>query len=442
MRHLLMLTMAVVACQDRSALQTAKPTDSGTLADASGLLPDSPGSPDQTGHADAPSCVPLLPIRLDELDPRVCPPTSAPAVCGGDDVGVIVARSNACTGAWGAIPYQCMGWPAIAPGQELVVLEVRSCLDDIEIQSARACDDHIEISSAEYLSCEACNGQRSALRAFLLPLDPRPVIDTRSLIASPCPPPPLTGGTTGSGGVSGTGGSAGASGVTSLGGAMGGGGTIGSGGSMSVCAIDGGYDCAKGPVNQITAGASYLGYVPGGSSSVAPGQSVGAVEKCVPGLWDVLQAQVFNGHVLAADGSILSECSFLLRGCTVTMIEPEADSCATFGPIISGVAAEGTFYYSYRVGSGIAYSVLGKLAWDGAELVRTQSPYYTNPSLGPPNLVVAAQGGRIVVYRAMVGWRAFNEWQAPAELMGTLVDFGDHLGITDSSGQELGSTLP
>jgi hypothetical protein len=56
--------------------------------------------------------------------------------------------------------------------------------------------------------------------------------------------------------------------------------------------------------------------------------------------------------------------------------------------------------------------------------------------------VVAAQGGRIVVYRAMVDWRAFNEWQAPAELMGTLVDFGDHLGITDSSGQELGSTLP
>ncbi len=56
--------------------------------------------------------------------------------------------------------------------------------------------------------------------------------------------------------------------------------------------------------------------------------------------------------------------------------------------------------------------------------------------------MVAAQGGRVVVYRAMVDWRALNEWQAPAELMGTLVDFGDHLGIIDSSGQELASTLP
>ena len=162
----------------------------------------------------------------------------------------------------------------------------------------------------------------------------------------------------------------------------------------------------------------------------------------MPGLWDTLQAQLFGGHVFAADGTLVSECSFLLRGCTVTMVMPEGDDCATFGPILSGVVAEGAFYYSYRVGSGIAYSTLGKLAWDGTELVRTQSPYYTNPSMGPPHLVVAAQSGRVVVYRAMVDWRAFNEWHEPAELMGTLADFGDHLGIVDSSGRELGNTLP
>jgi hypothetical protein len=186
----------------------------------------------------------------------------------------------------------------------------------------------------------------------------------------------------------------------------------------------------------------YISHVPGGPGSTLPGQSIGAAEKCVPGLWDALQAQLFNGRVSAADGTLLSECSFLLRRCTLTKVMPEEDGCATFGPILSGVVAGGAFYYSYRVGSGIAYSVLGKLAWDGTALVRTQSPYYTNPSHGPPNLVVTTQSGRVVVYRAMVDWRAFNEWHEPAELMGTLADFGDHLGIVDSNGRELGSTLP
>jgi len=422
MRRLLIIALAALACQ-KSGLQMAEPDASGTVAGTSAPSPDSPGSPDQAVLPDASGCVPLLPTRLADLDPYLCPPSAAPAACGGGDTGAIVARSDACTRAWGDIIFQCVLWPAIPPGQEMLVLEASNCLDTIEIQSARACDDHIEVSYAEYVACEACGGQQSALRAFLLPLDPRPVIATRRLIPTPCPPPPSSGGSTGSGG-------------------NGAGGTTGSGGSPATCTIDGGYNCTQGPVNQITAGALYIGHVPGGPSSVLPGQLVGAVEKCVPGLWDALQAQLFGGHVSAADGTLLSECSFLARGCTVTMVMPEEDGCATFGPILSGVVAEGAFYYSYRVGSGIAYSVLGKLAWDGTALVRTQSPYYTNPSLGPPNLVVAAQGGRVVVYRAMVDWRAFNEWHEPAELMGTLVDFGDHLGIVDVSGQELGSTLP
>jgi len=422
MRRVFVIGMAALACQSQSGLQAAKPDASGTVADASPSLPDTPVGTDQPDFPDAPGCVPLLPTRIADLDPRLCPPSSTPAACGGSDTGAIVARGDACAHSWGDILFQCVVWPAIPPGQEMLVLEASNCLDTIEIQSARACDDHIEVSYAEYLACEACGGQQSPLRAFLLPLDPRPVIATRRSIPTSCPPPPSSGGTTGSGGT-------------------GAGGTTGSGGSPATCAIDGGYNCTQGPVNQITAGALYIGYAPGGLSGV-PGQSVGAVEKCVPGLWDALQAQLFNGRVSAADGSVLSECSFLLRGCTVTMVMPEADGCAAFGPILSGVVAEGAFYYSYRVGSGIAHSVLGKLAWDGTALVRTQSPYYTNPSLGPPHLVVATQAGRVVVYRAMVDWRAFNEWHEPAELMGTVADFGDHLGIVDSSGQELGNTLP
>jgi len=69
------------------------------------------------------------------------------------------------------------------------------------------------------------------------------------------------------------------------------------------------------------------------------------------------------------------------------------------------------------------------------------SIFYTNASLGPPNLVVALENGQVVVYRATVYWEHFNDWLNP-ERMGTRKDFRDRLGILDSNGRELGETLP
>jgi hypothetical protein len=50
-------------------------------------------------------------------------------------------------------------------------------------------------------------------------------------------------------------------------------------------------------------------------------------------------------------------------------------------------------------------------------MVSTSSIEYTNPNLGPPNLVVALESGQVVVYRATVYWGKFNDWLSP-ELMG------------------------
>jgi len=51
------------------------------------------------------------------------------------------------------------------------------------------------------------------------------------------------------------------------------------------------------------------------------------------------------------------------------------------------------------------------------------------------------ESGQVVVYRATVYWGKFNDGLSP-ELMGALTDFGDHLGILDSTGQELQAKLP
>lgn len=233
-------------------------------------------------------------------------------------------------------------------------------------------------------------------------------------------------GGSGAGGMGGASVSGGATGTSAAGGATATGGAAVTGGTMST-----GGTCAKSPIDATQAAAVYAGYLSTSATIVAE-------EKTVPGLWQGMQAQLFSGKTLDKTGAVSTECSFVYHNCVVT---PLGDNCAWFGPILSGVAANGAFYYSWRSGSGIDYSILGKLAPDGDVLAGTSSIEYTNPSLGPPNLVVALEGGQVLVYRATVYWGKFNDWLTP-ELMGTLKDFGDHLGILDSTGQELPAKLP
>ena len=236
-----------------------------------------------------------------------------------------------------------------------------------------------------------------------------------------------TGGMTGTGGTTPTGGTIGSGGTTVSGGVTGTGDTNSSGGA-----------CPEVPMDATQAAVTYAEFATASEPGLATWASFSAEEKSVPGLREGMQAQLWNAKVIDKSGTVTRECSFLYRNCVVTL---PYDECNPFGPIISGVFANGAFYYSWVYGSGISYSVLGKLAPAGDALVRTTSVYYTNASLGPPNLVVAMANGQLVVYRATVYWGQFNDWLNP-ELMGTLADFGDRLGILDSNGQELGARLP
>ena len=349
-----------------------------------------------------------------------CPPSSEPAACAGNDVGVVVARSTACTTAWNWSQQQCVGWNPPAADEELVVLDVPNCLDSIQIDSARACADHIELAYTINGSCQACDGTHSIWRAFLLPRDPRPIIATGRTVIPPCPPPPPdTGGTTGAGGATGAGGIAGAGGV------------VGSGGIAGGTAVDGG--CPQTRIDSTRAAAAYAAY-----AGLAPSSAIQAEEKTVPGLWEEMHAQLFNAKRYYDGGPPPTECSFIYRECVLTIPE---DGCTMFGPIASGVATGGAFYYSSGWGSGIYRTNFCKLAPSGPALVKTTSGGYTNSGYGPPPLVVALDAGQILVYRPTAFSFDFNQWQG-GDLVGTLKDFGNRLAIVDSSGQEIPAEFP
>jgi hypothetical protein len=198
--------------------------------------------------------------------------------------------------------------------------------------------------------------------------------------------------------------------------------------------------CVRTPITEAEASAMFRKHVFQVQPSMNPTAVFSAVELAVPGLWNALEAQVFAGRIRGEDGGYVRDCSFLYGRCALAFTDDAA--CKSGGEaIVSGLVADGAFYYSWITGSGISYSLLGKLAPSGDAWLRTESTRYTNSGMGPPNLVVALGDSGVLVYRARVYWESFNDWSYP-ELMGTLKDFGDRLGILDGNGTEIGARLP
>jgi hypothetical protein len=405
----------VVATGGSDASEAAK-RDTWLPPDAAGIGADLDAAPDLPLATDGKvGCSPLLVTWLPEPELTMCPPSEEPAACGGDDVGVVVARSSACVRAWGAVPFQCTLAPEPKPDEEIVIVEVPDCLDSVAIETALACADRIEIVYMITGACQACDGKRSTWRAFTLPRDSRPVIATSHFVMPPCPPPPPPGDT---GGTTGTGGAGGAAGTRGTGGA----GT----------AIDGG--CPQTRIDTTQAAVVYAAY-----AGLAPSTTVIAEEEPVPGLWEEMHAQLFSVKRYADGGSPSSnECAFIYRECVLAV---PTDECGWFGPIASGVAINGAFYYSWGSGSGIYRTIFGKLAPNGTTFVKTTSGGYTNGSYGPPPLVIALEAGQMLVYRPSRTPSDFNQWEG-GELVGTLKDFGDRLALVDSNGQEIAPFAP
>jgi hypothetical protein len=354
-------------------------------ADAADVSPDlapSPGAVPDSANDGMAGCTPLPYAWLSLEAGSYCPPSVA-AACAGGDTRVAVARSQACIDAWNAMPFQCAAWPALPEELELVALHVPNCSDTITIDSALACADHIVLAYTINSACESCDGKHPSDRGLLLPRDRRPIIATRRDLVPPCSPPP------------------------------------------------GG--CPQTPIDATQAAAAYAAY-----RGLSSNEWAQAEEKTVPGLWEEMHAQLFEARRYYDGGPPTTPLSFIYRECAITVMP---DNYNLFGRIASGMATQGAFYSSWGAGSGIYRTNFVKLAPSGAGLVRTTSGGYVNSNDGPPPLVVALVAEQILVYRPASTPTDFNQWQG-GELIGTLKDFGDRLGIVDGNGQEIPAEFP
>jgi hypothetical protein len=73
-------------------------------------------------------------------------------------------------------------------GEEMVFVEMADCLDRLVMDRVEACPDRIVVQYTANATCGVCDGSRSKLRAFSLPLDSRPVVATGKRIVPPCLP--------------------------------------------------------------------------------------------------------------------------------------------------------------------------------------------------------------------------------------------------------------
>jgi hypothetical protein len=198
MSRIFVVAILCLSCGFRTPLNETQARDGWTLSPKRNIVmadtaaTDTLNSADaDRGHADrkipadasvdgdrAETCSPLLVTPLPEPSYAACPASSASAACAANDVGVVVARSTACVDAWEGVPFQCTVWPRLEANLEFVVLTVPNCMGTVFIEAALACEDRIEIHYVVMGTCGPCNDKRSNMRAFSLPLDPRPIVAT------------------------------------------------------------------------------------------------------------------------------------------------------------------------------------------------------------------------------------------------------------------------
>ena len=226
--------------------------------------------------------------------------------------------------------------------------------------------------------------------------------------------------------------SSGGAGGLSIGGAAGGGGAAGETGAGGAAG-----SCGGGRLTATEATTLYRRYAFEVQPGLNPMVTFEVSELDVAGLWEGLDAQLFEVIGRGEGGSFFRDCTILTHACQVFV---PAGDCISPDPLSSGRVVNGAFYFSWGSGSGVFRSRLGKLVPNGAQFTRSVSPEYFNASLGPPPLVLQVSGADIFVHRA-ANTLAFNE-ASSAKKMGKLKDLGDALVIVDDAGNAIATTLP
>jgi hypothetical protein len=134
----------------------------------------------------------------------------------------------------------------------------------------------------------------------------------------------------------------------------------------------------------------------------------------VKGLWEELKLQVVNVEYLIR-GQAFNECAVLFYDGKVTSLAPTIGGHG----VMSGVAHQGEFYFTYSWGSGIHRSHVARLQVANGSLKRSDSGGFRNMDL----FVSTGAGEKVHVFAGEL--KGLNEWAAGRDI-GTV-------GITNAS---------
>jgi hypothetical protein len=151
----------------------------------------------------------------------------------------------------------------------------------------------------------------------------------------------------------------------------------------------------------------------------------------VAGLWEALNVQLFTVYFLGGPDDTA-------RFRTETLIYRQGELDVLLSPthsnFMSGTVVQGVFYYTYRFGSGILRSHVGKLLVEQGSLTLKESGGFSFQ-----DLFVKATGDAVEVQTGI--HESFNSWR-DGEFFGTIKDNGDTLMLLDASGGEIEPDFP
>jgi hypothetical protein len=143
----------------------------------------------------------------------------------------------------------------------------------------------------------------------------------------------------------------------------------------------------------------------------------------VPGAWDAMGIQLFSAGYVDNAGYFLNLRSFVAFAGQLYPVSKYSPQ------LLSAVVVGDTLYFTMRAGSGINYSVLGKIWVSDAGLQILQSSDYMRPASS--NLFLRESDGQIIA--EMGSGSTFNSWTSSG-VFGWIRDEGARVVIVDEAG--------
>lgn len=168
------------------------------------------------------------------------------------------------------------------------------------------------------------------------------------------------------------------------------------------------------------------------SPGLVSGYQLTITEHNVSGLWDSLHIHLFKAEYRAGDGTWFRDEEFLYRNGQVQIFT----GCFGGYGLMSGVMKGSVFYYTYSFGSGIHRTHLGRLFYDGDNLVQQESGGYAFIDF----IVAEPTSDTLYLYRSVV--KGFNDYTILPPPWGVVKETAKGITVVDTLGNEIKPDFP